>query len=256
MSGDRVDWVERCEPLRQAQADPTLSSMERRVFTTLWTFAGPDGCGARPGVELLSDCLSTPTHTVHVRTVRNALKRLAELGYAEVTAPPNRRNRIATTYRLRMPDIAADTGFLAREALRGKPDCFSAQSDDVLARKNDSFSAHPLRAQKVVSSKDRSARASATPPHADNSPPQEQPDPYCPDHMPLGTVEGCGACGAAGRILKAWKNRQAEYQRLEAETRRRTVADCTRCAGTGFIDLADNVVDRCECNPRARKVPA
>ena len=98
------------------------------MFTTLWTFAGPDGSGARPGVELLSDCLSTSTHRVHVRTVRNALKRLAELGYAEVTAPPNRRNRIATTYRLRLPDIAADTGFLAREALRGKPDGFSAQS--------------------------------------------------------------------------------------------------------------------------------
>ena len=115
-----MDWAERCESLRQAQADPRLSPTQRRVFTMLWTFAGPDGCGARPGVELLADCLSTSTHRVHVRSVRSVLKRLVELGYAEVTAPPVRRTRIATTYRVRIPDVPADTEFLAREALAVK----------------------------------------------------------------------------------------------------------------------------------------
>jgi hypothetical protein len=188
VSGDKVDWAERCESLRQAQADPRLTGMERRVFTVLWTFAGPDGAGARPGVELLAHCLSTSTHRVHVRTVRSVLKRLAELSYTEVTAPPVRRARIATTYRVRTPDISPETEFLAREALRGKPESFSAQSESFSAQ-SDGFSARTLRAQKVVRSEDRrisarasdDARAAVPEPVPDDPGRLKPPCPWCRD---------------------------------------------------------------------------
>lgn len=148
--------------------------MERRVFTLIWSFSGPDGCESRPGVELLAQCLSTVKHRVHVRTVRNAMKRLQELGYIVKTAEPIRRLEIATTWRVQVPDVLAPVEeFLARQALRGKGNGLARQASrgkaDGLARNSASFSAqnaHGLaRARCAPSSREGKSDARAPDPH-------------------------------------------------------------------------------------------
>jgi hypothetical protein len=141
MSGPTVDWATRCEPLRRAMADPNLTGMERRVFTIMWTFTGPDGDGARPGVDLLAEMLNA-----NARNIRDAINGnqsrgivgLIRRGYLVVTEKPNRRGGRATTYGVRVPgdeaisasqSRAKDESLSARRIRR-----FTASKTTLLAR--------------------------------------------------------------------------------------------------------------------------
>jgi len=156
MSGPKVDWAARCGPLRQAMADPELTGMERRVFVIMWTFTGPDGDGARPGVDLLTEMLGA-----HVRSVRNALQGLIGRGYLVVTEKPNRRGGKATTYSVRVP---ADEAISASPS-RAKDESFSAPSETLYRAENDTFSAPQSRAL-MLKKEEESARSGAPPPTA------------------------------------------------------------------------------------------
>jgi hypothetical protein len=234
-------WWERCEPLRQAQADPRLTPMERRVFTVLWTFAGPDGGDARPGRDLLAACLSTESHPTHVRSVRNAVARLEGLGYIVLTAKAIRRRRIANTYRVQVPPLPDGTEFLGREALRPNDDGFRAQSGEFYGAIPDVLGREASRHLKgETEGKTGGARARATPP-----PPQEPPR-KCSRHRNDPNPPHCPGCRAARLAAFAYDRAVQARNRERDEAIRR----CRICDDRGYVGLAAGPFITCPHDPQ------
>lgn len=218
---DTFSWPERCEPLRQAMGDPNLTGMERRVFAIMWTFAGPDGDGARPGVELLADLL-----TVHVRSVRKAIQGLIARGYLVVTAQPNRRGGKATTYRVQVPGAESFSAPQSRalklkKEERGSTGALPRSRADArsFARPNDaSGGREELR-------------------HYGNPEDNEdlfmpRPEPYCDAH-PGGTTDKCWKCGEARRGLQEWL--EDKSWRTDVFRERAKIRDCSLCDDEGYL---------------------
>jgi hypothetical protein len=238
-----MDWIERCDCLRCAQADPRLTPMQCRVFTLLWTFANQDGCNACPGEALLVDCLSTPAHRVHRRSVRRDLGRLEELGYVVLTAPAIKSRGVANTYRVQTPPGLPDDNQplrgkalrpkedgLGRKALRPKDEVFRAQSDDFYGANSDGLRRNPasFKAQSFAPPEERKKKerrgeeekpAAAAPPPPTPAPAGNvEPSKYCSRHQPEGTSDPCTACGDARKRNKTW-HEDAERRALRAANR-------------------------------------
>jgi hypothetical protein len=222
--------------------------MERRVFTLLWTFADPQGCNARPGRETLADCLSTESRRTHVRTVRNAVARLEELGYIALTAPAVRRNKVAKTYRVQVPpNLPTDAKFLGREALRPKDDSFTARSENftaqsgqVLGRDTDTFMASlgaPLEVREVKIGGGEARDGSAATPTTLAPAAQKtgQPSP-CRKHPDGNADEPCFACKAVREWQEACQA-EAKWSALEAR-RVALIPSCGLCDDAGYCDTA------------------
>jgi len=266
MSGPKVDWAARCGPLRQAMADPELTGMERRVFVIMWTFTGPDGDGARPGVDLLTEMLGA-----HVRSVRNALQGLIGRGYLVVTEKPNRRGGKATTYSVRVP---ADEAISASPS-RAKDESFSAPSETLYRAENDTFSAPQSRAL-MLKKEEESARSGAPPPTAltrgDGAPSQGSGSgsgdglplnhddvrhletwsewaatsdisvdrPVCKEHPDGDPGKPCSGCAQARENGKKWDEERKDWHDERKELRS-DISACRFCDERGQITTTDGL---------------
>lgn len=196
---------------------------------------------------------------VSIRKVKDSYSKARELRYLVLVDQRHRGKRgDLDTHELRMPqevgaDCAPTSQKLVHEASEvgarnSKSRCTGKLAD--LQERDHKGSRRGLKRDGA----DTAAALSALPDIEDDP----EPPAYCPAHMPYGTTDpkGCGACGAASRKNKAWKERDADRQRIQATARRQAIADCHLCAGTGFVDVDDNTTRRCECNPRHEGVGA
>jgi hypothetical protein len=223
---------------RRSLRGASLTPTERVVAVELSEYSGIGKAIVWPAVDTLAENCG-----VHRATVIRALNGLQSKGFAAAIGSRAGGRGHTTRWQLlvkgRTGDtlcggerVASETERVANHALKGRTGA--------------------TRSRKEVD-KEGGARASAAlpPPAEISAAEQPEPDRYCPAHMPHGTVGDCGACGAARKNNKAWKEQQAERRRLAAAARHRAIADCTRCNGTGSVWVNDDTVKPCQCRGAA-----
>jgi Helix-turn-helix domain len=234
MSGDEFHPRDFRRSLRGAGLTPT----ERMVAVELSEYSGIGKAIVWPAIATLAaDC------GVGRSTVKRALNRLQSKGFTAAIGSRAGGRGHATRWQLLLKGVTSEPLY---DTERGSSETERGSSQTVKG-----FTGEPRSSKEV--DKEGGARASAALPAPAEISAAEQPEPdrYCPAHMPRGTVEPCGPCGAAKRIRKAWIEEQAERRRLQAAARRQAIADCNRCNGTGSVWVNDDTVKPCQCRGAA-----
>lgn len=191
--------------------------------------------------------------------LKKAYRKAKEFGYFVLLEERQRgKTGVADRYRVQLPqqEVGADCGPTSSE--------YGHETPKVGARDGQSRGTaqtpdlqEPTLYKGLKRVGEGGARGRATQPPSVIPPAEEnpiEPSPYCGAH-PGGTNDKCGPCGAARRQHKAWIADKAARDRAQADARRKVIDACQRCRGTGQIDVDDNTVKRCECNPEPAAQP-
>jgi DNA-binding Lrp family transcriptional regulator len=168
-------------------------------------------------------------------SMHEAVKKLAALGYVRKRGGGNQYQ--ALSYDVLPSDCSVS---------RTNTDEVIVQSDEVIVQPGE----RDCSASRTHPSSDVNpeGRASATP--APDPIPEEEPDRYCPKHMPFGTPGKCRACGTARVTHDAW-TQAVEVRRSEARQARRAAIDnCPHCDDNGMRETLAGL-KRCQCNQGA-----
>jgi hypothetical protein len=178
------------------------------------------------------------------RTAVRALERLKDRGHIRVVKRGFNSHGVAKApiYELSVltpPKMAQTTddacatevGVSNPDVLAPKRQCACAKSECACATQGGVLDGS------IDGSIDGGARASAAPPPppeiADDNPDPEPPR-FCPDHMPDGTTDKCGACATCRENWTRWRAR-----------RDKVIRDCGLCDDRGYIGLRAGPFIRC-----------
>ncbi|WP_155764628.1 hypothetical protein [Mycobacterium intracellulare] len=254
MSGfDKFTWI------RAVRDDHRFTIGEKYVLQNLaWTYPKNGSAELYVRQENAAARLG-----VSIRKVKDSYSKARELGYLVLADQRHRGKRgDFDTHELRMPhEVGAESAPTSQKLVHEMSEEGAQNPQSRCTGKLSDLQERHHKGYRRGSQRDM-ADALSTLPEIEDDP---EPPAYCPAHMPYGTTDprGCGACGAASRKNKAWKERQGDRERARAAARREAKANCRLCAGTGFVDVDDGdntglhpTTARCRCNPREEGVGA
>ncbi len=213
-----------------------LTPAERLVLLALEGFADyPQGTNAYPGVKKLADICA-----LKHRVVEYALARGRDLNLIRQTARANPKRNQAAVYRLVPAPVSTRTSVRVEEDFNPHETEFQSARTDVSTR----TSVQPTNPLTPIQSTEREKAAAGCADAApapmssqeEEQPPDDPgpPEPFCPRHMPYGTVDNCGPCGTH-RVARREHERRQEESTPAPAPRSTLNPDCPLCGGYGRL---------------------